>query len=124
MPKLSRKDLSLDIPRRIVVVVIETDLTPPYVARMRHGFETGGLFGIRKVSEHKLRRARLGSAYMCFSVSSVYNLASCLCSYTIRGGLIPQVRSVRRSHGWTPTYSIVDVSNCRLGLQLSIGTHP
>jgi hypothetical protein len=40
MTELSCKNISLNVPRRIVVVVIETDLTPPYIARMSHGFKT------------------------------------------------------------------------------------
>lgn len=40
MSELSGKDLSLNLSRRIVVVVIETDLAPSYIARMCHGFKT------------------------------------------------------------------------------------
>jgi hypothetical protein len=39
MSELSREYLSLNVPRRIVVVVIEADLAPSYVAGMCHGFE-------------------------------------------------------------------------------------
>ena len=40
MPELPREDLFLHIPRGIVVVVIEADLSPSHVAGMYHGFET------------------------------------------------------------------------------------
>jgi len=40
MPELSREDLFLYVPRGIVVVVIEADLSPSHVAGMCHGFET------------------------------------------------------------------------------------
>lgn len=40
MSELSREYLSLNVPRGIVVVVIEADLAPAYVAGMCHGFKT------------------------------------------------------------------------------------
>lgn len=40
MPELPREDIFLHISRGIVVVVIEADLSPSYVAGMCHGFET------------------------------------------------------------------------------------
>jgi hypothetical protein len=38
--ELAREYLSLNVPRRIVVVIIEADLAPSYVAGMCHGFKT------------------------------------------------------------------------------------
>src|ERR1700755_2260707 len=40
MSELSREYLSLNVPRRLVVVVIEADLAPSYIAGMCHGFKT------------------------------------------------------------------------------------
>ena len=62
MPELSAKDLSLNVPRRIVVVVIKTDLAPSYIARMCHGFETVVLLLVRS--------RRRENACMSFSISS------------------------------------------------------
>jgi hypothetical protein len=40
MSELSREYLSLNVPRRIVIVIIKADLAPSYVAGMCHGFKT------------------------------------------------------------------------------------
>lgn len=40
MLELPREDLSLNPSWGVVIVVVETDLAPPDVARMGHGFET------------------------------------------------------------------------------------
>lgn len=39
MTELSCKDVSLNVPWRIVIVVIETNLAPSYIAGMSHGFK-------------------------------------------------------------------------------------
>jgi hypothetical protein len=40
MSELSREYFSLNVPRRIVVVIVKADLTPSYVAGVGHGFKT------------------------------------------------------------------------------------
>ncbi len=75
MPELSRKYLSLNVPRRIVVVVIKTDLAPSYVSGMCHGFNTVVVISTRVLNKiHISRRgARMEerNAYMSFSISLV-----------------------------------------------------
>ncbi len=71
MPELSREYLSLNVPRRIVVVVIETDLAPSYVAGMCHGFKTVVVIShtcVQQTTHVATRReGRGGNAYMSFS---------------------------------------------------------
>jgi len=40
VPQLSRKYVPLHVSQRVVVVIIEADLAPPNVTRVRHGVET------------------------------------------------------------------------------------
>jgi hypothetical protein len=68
MPELSRKDLFLNVPWRIVVVVIETNLAPSYIARMCHGFET--VVAISRVSPEN-ENVRRKNTYMSSSISLV-----------------------------------------------------
>ena len=58
MTELSRKDVSLNVSRRIVIVVIETDLAPSYIAGMSHGFNTVRCACDKQKYTHSDTRAR------------------------------------------------------------------
>jgi hypothetical protein len=88
MTELSCKDFSLNVPWRIVIVVIETDLAPSYIAGMSHGFKTVVVRVLSKNTRIAMARGRVGRKIIHVFLDIVGIGLCFMPMYTIRAWLI------------------------------------